>query len=241
MAQFDWFNITSSLVSPDIERGATPAVTPPNGGGTFTYGLNSTVDVLGASGLYINLANFIPASDNGQITGAVQRGIQGNTTGAAPGLFMGLTGTTITDTGYILGLSDAEPARIILRKGRLIDGIPDQTPDPTVNGNLMASSDTFAQGEWLHLRLDAITQGTGDVLLKCWINDLGTDPVTAPVWTIIPGMDGPLPTITGFIDDALQVNTGTAPLTSGYVGFSSTLEGLGRRAYFDHITAAYQV
>ena len=115
MAQIDWTTITASLISPDIERGPLAAVAPPAGGGTFSYGFNSTTDVSGASGLYINLANFIPAADNGRITGAVQRGPGTEDTGISPGIFIGLSGTTVSDTGYILGLSDAEPARIILR------------------------------------------------------------------------------------------------------------------------------
>jgi hypothetical protein len=240
MAQLDWKNIVGSAVAPDVERGVSAAITPPNGGGTFVYGVNSISLVNDVAGIYVDLVGVSPTSSGVRVSAALQRGASGNSTGQASYIWVQSTGTGIADTAYILGLSDADPSRIILRKGRVVDGLPDLTPDPLTNGNLLASTATYSQGEWVHIRLSAIVQDTGDVLLRVEQNeDIGTNPVTAPVWTVPAGMEG-TGSITGFIDDTLQVNTGSAPLASGYIGVAFRLDGIGQRGFVDHYQPAYQ-
>ena len=79
-----------------------------------------------------------------------------------------------------------------------------------------------------------VVNGTGDVILKCFQNDISTNGVAAPVWTAISGMDD-------FTDDALAINTGTAPLTSGYGGFAFQTSNISRRCAVDYITLARQI
>jgi hypothetical protein len=140
-------------------------------------------------------------------------------------------------------LCDGDPYHIELRKGALSGGVPDEAADPD-GGNhiLMRSIGAFNLDTWHHLRLDMILQGTGDVLLQCFQNDLQSDAVTSPDWVVIPGMEGPQsPAIDGFIDDALGVNTGSAPYTSGRAGFGIHVSEISRRGYFDHLEVIRQL
>jgi hypothetical protein len=142
---------------------------------------------------------------------------------------IGLQGTdAAVDQAYMLGLSDDSPSYIVLRKGLLSDGIQAGSVDPTVNGILKKSTNAVALDTWVHLRLDMVVNGTGDVVLKVFENDLTTDTVDDPTWIAVAGM-------TDFIDDALQVKTGSAPFTSGRAGFAMTSYDVGRRALVDQI------
>lgn len=234
--------MTNNLPIGEVDRGATSGVTVPNGGGTFVYGFNSLQVVAGAAALFANQVNFAPAAKGGSVRGAVKRGLSGGNTGFSPFLFIGGQGPAVEDNGYLLGLGDGDPYHIVLKKGRIVDGVPDLAPSPATNGVLMRSVATFTPDAWHHLRLDMIVQGTGDVLLQVFQSDLETNAVTAPVWAQIPGMEGPLsPTIDGFVDDALQVNTGAAPFTSGRIGFGMQAADTTRRGFFDQIEVARQL
>lgn len=243
MAEADWTELTGSLLTSEVRRGATAGATPPNGGASFVYGMNSIDIVDGVVALTNNQVNFAPMSKGGSVRGAIKRGESGSETGFAPFLFIGLGGTGVTGSGYLLGLSDGDPHRIVLRKGALTLGVPDSAVAPATSPNiLMRSSDTFDNDTWLHLRLDMIVQGTGDVLLQAYLNDLSAHTVSSPSWETIPGMLGPsYPSITGFVDDALGVNTGSVPFTSGRAGFGALMQDVTRRSFFDHLEVARQL
>jgi hypothetical protein len=99
---------------------------------------------------------------------------------------------------------------------------------------LLQSGESFAQGTWLHLRLDAIVNGNGDVVLAAFKNDLSLHPLgTPPDWQPVPGM----PT---FIDDQLGINSGSQPLTSGRGGFGFAARDVTRRGFFDQLELARQ-
>jgi hypothetical protein len=137
----------------------------------------------------------------------------------------------VRDSGYLLGLSDEDPHRIVLKKGPLALGVG-EADGP---GVLLRSGESFAQGSWLHLRLDAIVNDNGDVVLQAFRNDLTQHPLgTSPDWREIPGMPR-------FVDDQLAVNTGSQPYTSGRGGFGFVVRDVTRRAYFDHLELARQV
>jgi hypothetical protein len=80
----------------------------------------------------------------------------------------------------------------------------------------------------VHLRLDAIVNTNGDVVLNCYENNLALNPVTAPVWEAIPG-------ISQFIDDQLGINSGSQPFTSGRGGFGFATKDVTRRSYVDYV------
>jgi hypothetical protein len=232
MGETDWTIATDSLSQPSVDRGVTTGIARPNGGGNFIYGFSSLEIVNGAVALFPNQANFAPSSSGGSIRGAVKRGISGGKLNFSPFLIIGWQGPSVNDEGYIIGLSDADPSRIALRKGVISSGVPG---DEVGSGGILAvSTATFDWDTWLHLRLDQVVNDNGDVILNMYQNDLGTNPVTAPVWEAIEGLSS-------IVDDALGVNTGSAPFTSGRFGFGFAAQDITRRGYFDHLEVFRQL
>lgn len=231
MGSSQWTEAASGLASSIIRRGATAAIERPNGGGDHLYGFASVNADDGAVALYANQAGFSPMASGCSVRGAVRRG---PATGFAPFLFAGLQGTTVANQAYMLGLADGDPARIILVKAALTAGLADAAPNPPSNAVLMRSAGAVPSGTWVHLRLDVIVQGTGDVFLKCYESNLDDNPVTSPVWTEIAGMEL-------FVDDVLGVNTGTVPLVGGRAGKGIESGVSGAQVWFDHLEVSRQV
>jgi hypothetical protein len=240
MAQADWADISGVLSTAAVARGVTGAFTPPNGGGTFIYGFHSLDGTsIGAFGKYVDLTNFTPtgtgpstADGGGSIRGAVKRLASTNNTGFSPFLYFAAQGSppSVNDIGYMIGLKDTDPYTIAIAKGTLITGIQDDDTDVTILRESSAQYD-MADDLWHHLRLDAVVQPNGDVLLQAYANDLSVNPVTAPVWAAISGM-------TDYIDDRLRINTDSAPLLGGYCGFGFAVqESINRRAAVDAVEA----
>jgi hypothetical protein len=92
---------------------------------------------------------------------------------------------------------------------------------------LRRSTQTFPIASWLHLRLDQRVNANGDVVLTVSRNDLNANPVTAPVWVAVPGLEQ-------FIDDAIGANSGSVPFTNGRMGRGCKFSDVYRRCYFDH-------
>jgi hypothetical protein len=86
---------------------------------------------------------------------------------------------------------------------------------------------------YYQLKLEAVVNGTGDVVLNVYQNDLTANTVSSPVWAAIPGMSS-------VVDDAAGIETGSAPYTSGRFGFGMRSDAISRVAYFDHIALAVQ-
>jgi len=232
MAETDWAFISDSLDSGSVKRGVTTGEPRPNGGGNFVFGFNSIVNTPGAVGLYAAQTGFAPMTKGASIRAAVKRGVSGAPTNFAPFLFAGLAGNTVAASAYLLGLDDDDPHRIVIVKGSLAAGIPPVAPG--TSGVLKQGSETFLNNTWLHLRLDMIVNVNGDVILKAFRSDLTVNLVTAPVWVPAPGCET-------FVDDALAVNSGSAPLTSGYGGFGFQTKDVTRRVFFDQLEVQKQL
>lgn len=231
MASTDWSYLSDGLDVNMVDRGVTAGVGTPPGGEHFVFGFNSLLVTQGALGLFVNQANFAPMPKGGSVRGAVQRAPSGGATGFSPFFFLCARGPSVRDNAYMLGLSDEDPHRIVLKKGSIIGGIG-ESDGP---GVLLRSGQSFAQGSWLHLRLDAIANDNGDVVLQAFMNDLTLHPLGAtPDWREIDGMPR-------FIDDQLAINTGTQPFASGRAGFGFAVRDVTRRAYFDHLEVLRQV
>jgi len=231
MAEADWTYLNDGLDIATVDRGVTAGIARPPGGGSFLFAFNSLAAVQGAVGLFCNLVDFAPMAKGASIRGCVQRGPGGGPTGFSPFMFLSCQGNSVNDTAYLLGLSDDDPHRIVLRKGAVAVGIPD-SEGPNV---LLASGESFSQGTWLHLRLDVIVNDNGDVVLKVLRNDLGAHPLGSPPdWQPVPGM-------VEFIDDHLGINSGSQPLTSGRGGFGMAVADVTRRGFFDHLELLRQV
>lgn len=242
MAEIDWEIVSGSLDATLIRRGVTGAFTPPNGGGSFVFGFSSETTATGVSALYVNKTNFAPlkniaaAATGGSVRMALKKGTSPTSTGWSPFMFLCLragAGTSpapsVNDIGYLLGLENSNPARIVFRKGSPIGGLP-----ATAGSSLRASNEAFLVDTWLHLRLDAVVNPNGDVVLKFFKSDVVVNPVTVPAWNTIPGM-------TDFIDDALGVLSGSAPLSGGFAGFGQQSAAAQRRSYFDSCQILRQI
>lgn len=117
MAEADWTYLNDGLDIATVDRGVTAGITRPPGGG-FLYAFNSLAAVNGAVALFANLASFAPRAKGGAIRGVLQRGPGGGPTGFSPFLFLCRQGNSVNDRAYLLGLSDDDPHRIVLARGR---------------------------------------------------------------------------------------------------------------------------
>ncbi len=246
MGVADWLELDGSLdKTAEIDRGNSTTTFDPDGNPT-TYGFASRAIVTGAAGLYcVNqmvmsgnnyfnpLRKFNGDDTGGRIQGLVQRGASGGVTGFAPMLFIMLSGTATTDTGYLLGLSDSSPHYIILRKGVLADGIPD-SPVGT-DGVLARGTVAHPPETWHHIRLDAVLNENGDVTVVCRESNLDVQGMEDPLWRHVPGIGE------AFIDDALGVQSGSVPYTSGRIGFGFQCSDVARRAFFTRLTLYRQL
>jgi hypothetical protein len=226
MSAEDWADLDDSLVG--VEKGATNGLGVPNGGGTQIYAFNSMdAEQIGAAGLRCVIADFQPMSSGGRISGCIKRLQSGANTGFSPLFYLASGGMSVADNAYLLGLEDADPYRIVLRKATIQSGIPQ-----TAEGNYLArSSSQFNMSDdlWHHLRLDVIVQPSGAVTLEVAQNNLTANPCTSPIWESIPGM-------AQFVDDAVGANTGTLPLIGGYAGFATAYsQSIATRGGFDQI------
>lgn len=225
MATTDWTYLNDGLDIATVDRGVTAGIPRPPGGGSFLFGFNSLTAAKGAVALFANQPNFAPMAKGGSIRGCLQRGPGGGPTGFSPFLFLCGQGTSVNDNAYQLGLSDDDPHRIVLRKGSIVAGVP-ASDGP---GVLLRSSESFAQGTWLHLRLDVVVNTNGDVVLSVFRNDLVAHPIgSAPDWKPVAGMSP-------FIDDALAINSGSKPFTSGRGGFGFSTSDVTRRGFVDQL------
>jgi hypothetical protein len=232
LASTDWSELTGNLSSTDVRRGVTGGHTPPNGGGTFVYGMRSVIVANGTVALFTNQANFAPTPSNKgmSVRGAIKRATSAGEDKFEAYLFAGCQESDVASNAYALGLTAGNPCRLALVKGPLASGIPDQAPGvaPGNVGVLRRSSGNFAIDTWLHLRLDMHVNTNGDTVLSVFQNDLASNPVTAPVWAAVAGLEQ-------VIDDALGANTGTPPYLNGRMGFGARFQDTYRAVYFDHI------
>lgn len=233
MAETDWTFLNDGLDAATVDRGVTTGIARPPGGGSFVFGFNSLSTAQGAVALFTNQLHFAPMAKGGSVRGAIQRGVSGGPLGFAPFFFVGLQGPSVNDLGYLLGLGDGDPHHIVLRKGALSGGLPDIPPG--TQGVLRRSTATFLPGTWLHLRLDMVVNENGDVLLQVFQNDLVANPLgSAPSWQPVPGMSE-------LIDDALGINSGSQPFTSGRAGFGFFTKDVTRRGFLDHVEVYRQL
>jgi hypothetical protein len=227
MAESNHTALDLGLDSASVKKGVIYGVIPrPNGGGNFVHGFNSRVTTSGVAGYFVNNVNFAPAGEGASIRSCIQRGISGGPLNFAPFIFASAQGNSVADSGYIIGLEDADPHRIVFRKGALSGGLPSGSIGS--NGIWSKSTATYAPGTWLHLRMDAITEPNGDVVLQFFQSDLAVHTWQSPVWVPIPGM-------TEFVDDHLEIATNSPPLASGYGGFAFQTRDVNRRGFFKKI------
>jgi hypothetical protein len=232
--------LTSSLGGGDVAQGVTSGVAKPNGGGSFCWVMNALTATVGGVGRYASPqapnTNFNPLLKGGEISGAINRGIANGNTGYSCFVFMLAQGTSIVNEAYMLGLSDGDPCHIELRKGSMQQGLPDEAPGGAYT-ILARGTEVISPGDWVHLRLEVVTNLSGDTIINCYRNDLDSNSVASPVWTDVVGMPaGPT-----FVDDVAGLNSGSLPFVGGRAGYGAQFAGATRRAFFDHIRLLKQV
>jgi hypothetical protein len=235
-----WTEVTGSLSSSTVAAEATGGFDTPDGGGVACFGMHSLVVTEGAVAFfYVAPApqtNFAPMPKGGIVTGVLRIEEGAGDGGVSPFLYIGLQGTSVADRAYMLGLAGSPP-RIVLAKRALSEGLEDLIPDAPENGILLRSSATLEVGDWVHLWLEMLVRGNGDVSIiakKNAVSDV-TDP---PDWEVPLGMEGPRngAGFPGFYDDNLQIRSGSAPLLSGRAGYGAHFTDIGRRCFFDEVT-----
>lgn len=262
MAETDFTLVAGTQSATDVARGVTAGFPRPNGGGSFLFGFDAKVATQGAVVYYLNdsggrtkfgpLKNDASGATGGSIRVALKRPLGAGPTDFAPFLFLGAGlsvpgAPDVVDAAYLLGLSDEDPHRIVLRKGAPKNGLG--ASGAAATGRLGIGSATFLRdgdvapqkGGWLHLRLDCVVNPNGDVVLQAFQSDLAVNAVTAPIWVAVPGL-------VDFIDDALGIQTGSFPLIGpastggkfGYAGFGFYSKASGRQGFFDHFSCFRQ-
>lgn len=241
MGSADFAYLTGSLSQSAVSVKVTTGTTKPSGGGDFARVAHSLDNVVGAVGSYVTQVGFSPMLKGCDISCAMVRLPSGGTTGWSCFTFNSLTGNSVNDHCYMLGLSDSDPSFITLRKGALVLGLPDDEP-LGASKVLRVGTVPVPIGQWVHLRLEAVSQTFGDVFLNVWQNDLDANLVSAPDWQEVPGIERDYNGIAvSFIDDAVGINTESTPLVGGRAGIGLRVEDVTRRCAFDHIQVRRQV
>ena len=229
MAQADWNEWDDQSDIASLRHGVSVGYTPPAGGGAFIYGMYTAVSAATCGGLRCAVADYGPvaAGEGVSVRGALYRRAEA---AHAAYLVANAQGSSVEDDAYLLGVEEVEPGRIVIRKGKIGDGM--------VTGlrTLAASTLRYAGAAWRHLRLDVLPNANGDVVLNAYLSDLTAHDVTAPVWERIAGLGDPPNGTPSFVDDVLGVNAGSEPLVvGGYVGFAFHATAIGRFGGFDHL------
>lgn len=231
MSSDNWTDLAGVANDSAIKRTATRATTPPNGGGLATRLVRSLTNTPGVYGQHCNETGFDPTDPlvGAEMTACMKRGVSGGTTGFAPFIFTLLQTNNVSGTAYILGLADAAPSHLVLRKAALNAGLPDAPAGS--NGILARSTISFPVNTWVQVRLGAKVNSSGgiatDTVVYAEMSDLSVNPAGSPVWIPIPG-------IVDFIDDAAGFASGTPGLTEGRVGYAMYAEADARNVFFDH-------
>lgn len=242
MSSSQWSQVSDGLSSSllAVNPVTSAVVALPNGNdGSFVFGFHSITNDVGVSAYYSTQSGYAPTSKQGRLSAALQKGVGAGNDKHSPFIFLGLGGTGSTNMAYMLGLDESATPRIVLRKGQLANGLPAVAPGS--QGVLRRSSSTISIGTWIHLKIDAILQPGGDVLIQCFQNDIVANGVDSPVWTAIAG-------ISDFTDDAGGINSAllgitgadSAPLTSGRMGFGTRSADANRNSYFARIAPEKQ-
>ena len=234
MASVDWTTLTNSVSDGVAASGVSAPFANMEGGSDFFYAFNSsTSSILGGMGKFYDNAGAGAFTLGSSVSGAVVRRASTGSVGYSVFIFTCLggadTAVNATDTAYTLGLSNASPSHIVLAKTTIAAGIPDGSPGTL--GILAKSSDIVDLNEWVHLKLEAIAQSNGDVVINCYRSV--TDLDQAVSWQPIDGLDQ-------FVDDVTKINSGTSPLTAGRPGFGFSYLAQNRVAAVSNLQVSRQ-
>jgi len=230
MAQADWERLTLNTIDEsDISQGISTdaSFSPPHG--STCFGFHVLSPVTGVAGYVTSLADYGPITNSkgGTVIACMRKYVKNR--GYAPVIFF-VNGKDVSSAkGYILGLSEGYPYKIVLRKGLLIGGL-----DETSDGLLGASEASYDDNDWHNLLLVVTVNLHGDVVVRVR-KDADPPTPTGPSWSAVNGIDD-------VIDDVLGAVTGDLPITGDfYAGFGHYNSGeSGRLSLFDYFRVSRQ-
>jgi hypothetical protein len=237
MALADWAYLSG--INGSVHHGPTLEVpTAESAAGDFAYGFNSDEEAgNGAVALVYKPPGF-NFTKGGSISALVTKV---SAEGAGHSVFVltqvgdGTATGSVSDVAYMLGIQDDPTNRLVLCKGPVSAGIPAGDPgtDNGLTRIIAKGSESVDPGDWIHVRLQAVVQTGGDVLLVAERSLSGG--VVSPVFQTIPGMPDRI------VDGVTEITTGSAPLSSGRAGIGWHFNATNKTAGVDYIEGARQV
>lgn len=235
MSKTQFTGLTGGLTSPDVRDSVSQAFAAPNGGGNTVRVFNSTVSTLGVAGEYYNVSGWNPTPDNkGMLVQvALKKANVSSADKCAAMVFIMLGGDSITDEGYILGLTDSNTPRLCLRKGSLVGGLP-ASAAVGQQGVLAVSTATYALNQWVHVQFQATVNPGSDTVIQVKTNDLNAHSIISPVWTYPAGLKDLTKVFDAtFVDDAAGIASGSPGFTAGRGGVAMWTNASNRQVFFD--------
>lgn len=124
MAEANFALVANGLTIAQVDSGVIHTEDPPAGGGNFVFAFNTIVaSAPGAQAYRSVVPGFNPLLIGGRVSATLKRGLVAASSGFEPFLFIGLATDDVDDFAYCVGLEEAQPARVLLRRGLLSEGI----------------------------------------------------------------------------------------------------------------------
>lgn len=228
MGSADWTSPVNELAAGDVVRNVTMMLIGSGEiDGSFVYGFRAITDEAGFAGKLCNVAGFNPITAALKL-GTIRAMMRKHTSldGYSAMVFFANGSDVETAEGYMLGISEGTTPNLILKRGLLNSGL-------SQSGSYLRKSTTpVSCATWYDVKLEAVYNPQGDIVLNCWINE-GT--IASPVWAAIPGM-------AQVIDDSLGYLSGDEPPTGNfYPGFGMHVNAeSGAVALFDYVQISKQ-
>jgi hypothetical protein len=221
VSEIDWLSLADAPGSSQLRRLDSLAWPSPSSTQSYVFHA-ATGDGVGAAGVYRD-GDYNPYASGGGCDFVTRRlSSAAGETGFSVFGFVNLTGTSITDVGYLFGIMAGSTPRFALRRGNVSGGIPEsdviQNAEPFI---LAVGSEPLDPDAWHHLQLWARVRDNGDVMLQVR-RSLEVD-TTSPIWEPVPG-------IPDLIDPNVATLTGLPPLIGGRLGFAFASDEVSRRA-----------
>ena len=249
MAKADWKNLTNISSDSIMKRGVTTSVISYDLG-NYTFLVHPTTGDNLNFAMEVDKTNFTPCAFGSMIDGGMKR-VDNFTNGATPFFFVTADNEDFENAeGYMIGLSNGRPYKVIVAKGRLKNGILSRAEvlERTSGGSnyLIEEADNYYEilmeslddlgvegDDWQIMKLEAIVNSGVDVVIRAKKGeyDTGTGVYT---WTDYDLSFGSNPYV-----DSIVGATHT-PYQNGYVGLGVVSSEAGARVVFDGIEIVRQ-
>ncbi len=155
MALANFALVANGLPVTSVDSGVIHLEDAADGGGNFVFAFNTILaSAPGVQAYRSAVTGYAPLTNGGTVRAALKRGLTAISAGFDHFIFIGLATDDVGDFAYCLGLEEAQPARILLRRGLLSEGV--------LSFGRMTSSltETFALVDGQTLLVDV--DGSGD-------------------------------------------------------------------------------